>query len=195
MKKSADSSVSLNPVLAERWSPRAFDQSHEISSQDLTGILEAARWSPSANNLQPWRFLVGRRGDQTFNSFIKVLSGFNNAWVPNASVLILVAAQTVNADGTANPYAQYDAGIASANATTEAHHRGLIVHQIAGFDKDAIAKEFDFPLGLRPLAILVIGKQLPADSLIDQTLRERELAPRQRVSLNQLVINSDALAF
>lgn len=195
MKKYAESSVSLNPVLAERWSPRAFDVQHEISFDDLTGILEAARWSPSANNLQPWRFLIGRRGDETFNAFTKVLSGFNNAWVPKASALILVAAQTVNEDGTSIPYALYDAGIASANATTEAHHRGLMVHQIAGFDKDAIAKEFNFTLGLRPLAILVIGKQAPVDSLGDQTLRERELAPRQRVSLNQLVINSDALGF
>ena len=188
MKKKAESSVELIPVLADRWSPRSFDNSYEVSKEDLTGILEAARWSPSANNFQPWKFLVAKRGDTNFEKISKTLTGFNATWAPSASLFILVAAQTTNEDGTARPYALYDCGIASANATTEAHHRGLAVHQIAGFDKDLIAKEFNFPFGLRPLTILVIGKQAKAESLIDETLRERESSARTRLPLEELII-------
>jgi nitroreductase len=191
MKKPAESLVELHPILANRWSPRSFDPSHEVTNSDLTGILEAARWSPSASNSQPWRFLIARRGEECFDSISKLLAGFNAAWAPSASLYILVATQTINPDGTARPYALYDAGIASANATTEAHHRGLAVHQIAGFDKDAIAKEFNFEVGLRPLTILVVGKQAPAETLADQVLRDREAAARERLPLNDLVINSD----
>ena len=190
MKKTADSSVDLNPVLAERWSPRSFDPSYEIPDSDVTGILEAARWAASSNNSQPWRFLVARRGSVEFDSISKTLSGFNSAWAPNASLYILVAAQTTNPDGTARPLALYDVGLASANATTEAHHRGLAVHQIAGFDHDSISAEFKFALGLRPLTILVIGKQAPAESLSEQVLRDRETAKRERLPLTELLLNS-----
>src|SRR5829696_2955681 len=49
-------------VLAGRWSPRAYDVDAPIDETKLASALEAARWSPSANNTQPWRFIVARRG-------------------------------------------------------------------------------------------------------------------------------------
>lgn len=190
MKKPAQSSVNLNPILNDRWSPRSFEKGFKVSDEDVTGILEAARWSPSASNSQPWRFLVAHNGSETFDFISKTLAGFNINWAPNASLYILVAAQTTNNDGTARPWSLYDAGIASANATTEAHHRGLAVHQIAGFDHEAIANEFKFELGLRPLTILVIGKQAPAEALAEDVLREREAAARQRLPLDELLLTS-----
>ena len=60
--KSASTAVPVHPLLAERWSPRGFDQGHELGDAALTALLEAARWAPSAQNSQPWRFLVTRRG-------------------------------------------------------------------------------------------------------------------------------------
>ena len=193
MKKLAKTAVELHPILAERWSPRSFDATHEINDSDVLGILEAARWSPSSNNSQPWRFIVAKRGSDEFKKILKTLTGSNSKWAPSASLFILVSAQTTEADGTTRPMALYDAGIASANATTEAHHRGLAVHQIGGFDREAISKEFNFAIGLRPLTVLVIGKQAPADSLADQALREREMTARVRAPLNDLVINRDTL--
>ena len=138
MKKYAESSVSLNPVLAERWSPRAFDVQHEISTDDLTGILEAARWSPSANNLQPWRFLVGKRNDENFKAFSSTLSGFNTEWAPNASAMILVCAY-------GNPVTKdeiFDSGLAVGSITFQIYSMGLFAHQMAGFSKNKI-KELD----------------------------------------------------
>ena len=189
MKKPADTLVNFNPILKERWSPRSFESDYEISDEDVTAILEAARWSPSANNSQPWRFIVARKGSSEFEKISKHLSGFNAVWAPNAALFILIAAQTTNPDGTARPLALYDAGIASANATTEAHHRGLAVHQIAGFDHDAIVTEFNLGLGLRPLTILVTGKQAPADKLEEQALRDRETSKRERLPLEALLLN------
>jgi len=42
-----------------RFSCRRFHRDPVEESQ-LAFILEAARWAPSAGNLQPWRFLVVR---------------------------------------------------------------------------------------------------------------------------------------
>jgi nitroreductase len=50
----AKTAVEIHDVIAERRSPRSLDESAEISRDDLIGILEAARWAPSANNHQPY---------------------------------------------------------------------------------------------------------------------------------------------
>ena len=71
-------------VLAERWSPRAFTPAATDEAK-LASALEAARWSPSAGNSQPWRFIVARRGSAAFDKIAESLMGFNQAWAPKAS--------------------------------------------------------------------------------------------------------------
>ena len=85
--RTADTSAPLLPALAERWSPRAFDPVAPIDEAKLTAALEAARWSPSANNSQPWRFIVARRGSAAFDAIVGELMGFNQTWAGAASVL------------------------------------------------------------------------------------------------------------
>src|SRR3954447_24097340 len=110
MEKTASTAVPVHPLIAGRWSPRGFDTAHALAPGEITAMLEAARWAPSAMNLQPWRFLVGQRGDGVFEAIFDLLAGGNKAWAGAASALILVAAQTTLADGNANPYALYDTG-------------------------------------------------------------------------------------
>jgi len=50
--RTASTEVDLHPLLADRWSPRAFDRT-PLEDADVTALLEAARWAPSANNYQP----------------------------------------------------------------------------------------------------------------------------------------------
>ena len=76
----AQTSVEIHDLLAERRSPRSLDANAVISTGDLLGILEAARWAPSANNLQPWRFIAGVRGDENFNALLETLVPFNQSW-------------------------------------------------------------------------------------------------------------------
>ncbi|MEI7443163.1 MAG: nitroreductase family protein, partial [Actinomycetes bacterium] len=47
MSKVPQTSAPLAELIRDRWSPRSFDPTHEISDQDLLSILEAARWAPS----------------------------------------------------------------------------------------------------------------------------------------------------
>lgn len=188
MLKSADSLVPLNPLIANRWSPRSFNRVAEISDTDLTAILEAGRWAPSTNNQQPWRFIVAKRGDSHFENLTRSLMGFNATWVPTASALVLVVAVTTNEDGSARPFALYDAGLASAFMTVEASHRGIAVHPIAGFNRDQVKAEYSLPENFSQTAILVLGKQAPADALGDSALIERENAPRVRLKLHELVV-------
>ena len=132
----AETAVPVNEVIAIRRSPRSLDESAAISDSDLLGILEAARWAPSAFNGQPWRFFVGKRGDTTFNQILASLVEFNQSWAKNAATLILVAAKPTRDDGSIHADFQFDCGLAVGQLVIETHDRGLVAHQMTGFDKE-----------------------------------------------------------
>ncbi len=186
MNKRADSSVALHPLIAERWSPRAYDESATISPEDLSAIFEAARWAPSAFNSQPWKFIVGIRGDKKFTQISSVLSDFNKQWAPRASALILVNSLTLRDDGKQNPTALYDTGLAVSLLTVEANHRGFDVHQMSGFDSAMAKSTFALSTGVEPVACVAVGKRTSPDSLSDE-IKAREIAPRSRKALNEIV--------
>ena len=50
MERTPDYPIEL--IFLDRWSPRAFDAA-SLPESDLLTILEAARWVPSAFNIQP----------------------------------------------------------------------------------------------------------------------------------------------
>lgn len=190
-KKSADTSQQLHPLLQERWSPRAFDASHRITDDEINAILEAGRWSPSSNNFQPWRFIVGKRGGQHFEKISQTLQGANQQWAPNASAYVVLNAVMITDEGNPRPVSLYDSGIASAFMTIEANHRGYAVHQVGGFDKEKLKSEFGISVGIEPIAILVIGKQADVDSLSDENLKLRETSSRARKDFSELIITRD----
>jgi nitroreductase len=55
--KPAPADVDIHELFSGRWSPRAFSD-RPVDRALLHTVLEAARWAPSSNNLQPWRFIV-----------------------------------------------------------------------------------------------------------------------------------------
>src|SRR5690348_1569574 len=87
--------TTLHPLLAGRWSTRAFDPDHVLTDAGLERLLEAARWAPSAGNSQPWRLGVARRGTPEFAAMAAALAPGNALWAGAASALVLVAAQHV----------------------------------------------------------------------------------------------------
>jgi nitroreductase len=183
----AQTAVPVNEVIAIRRSPRSFDEQVAISDRDLIGILEAARWAPSAFNGQPWRFFVGKRGDATFNQILTSLVEFNQGWAKNASALILVAAQPTRDDGSIHADYQFDCGLSVAQLVIETHDRGLIAHQMTGFDKDKARTNVEMPTELMPVVVIAIGKQ-DSHERLSGGLAEREISPRERKSLEEIVL-------
>jgi nitroreductase len=175
--------------IAQRWSPRAFDPTFDLSNDDITALGEAARWAPSAANLQPTRFIVGRRGTATFETIVGTLAGFNREWAPNASALIVAVAETTR-EGKPMRWAEYDLGQAVAHLSIEATHRGLITHQMGGFDADALASAFLLAEGLTPVAVVAVGRHDDSDD-VAPAIRERDLAPRARRNLADLTLLLD----
>ena len=82
----------IHELLASRWSPRAFDD--RLVDTDLLRILfEAARWAPSSNNEQPWRFIVATKDQETdWTRLFDCLVEGNRRWAFRAPVLVLSVA-------------------------------------------------------------------------------------------------------
>lgn len=86
----------INEQFINRWSPRAFT-AEPISEETLLSFLEAARWAPSANNSQPWRFLYARRDTPNWERYLNLLVPANRSWAQQASALVVVISKTTYA--------------------------------------------------------------------------------------------------
>ena len=77
--KKAVSDHPIHELLAKRWSPYAFAD-RPVSKTDLLSLFEAARWSPSSYNEQPWSYIVATKEDST--QFPQILSVSSKATKP-----------------------------------------------------------------------------------------------------------------
>jgi nitroreductase len=188
MSKTALTAAPILPVIAERWSPRSYEPDFVISQHDMLSVLEAARWAPSANNEQPWRFSVLNKGSELHTEFSATLSGWNQAWAPKASAIIVVSIVHKKADGTDIEYAMFDAGLAVATLCLQAQELGLHTHQMAGFDHAAAGKVLGLDDHTRTLVAITIGK-LGSPELLEGPLHERELTTRVRHQLDDIVLH------
>ena len=189
--KTAATGSALHPLLAERWSPRGFDRTAQLTAAQTTALLEAARWSPSASNSQPWRFLVAHRGTPEFARVFATLAPGNQAWAGAAAALVVAAATTADADGSPLPWALYDTGQAIAHLSTQAAHEGLAVHQMGGFDRTALAGALGLAEPLVPVVVVAVGRRTDEHDL-PQPFAEREAAPRTRLPLPDLLLDTPA---
>lgn len=127
----------IEPMFLERWSPRAFT-GEAIPKATLMRLFEAARWAPSAFNLQPWRFVYARRETPDWERLFEVLIDYNKAWVRDASALVFVVSDRFRRREGSEPDPLYshsfDAGAAWAYLAMQAHLAGWAAHGMTGFD-------------------------------------------------------------
>ena len=172
----------VHELIQNRWSPRAFSDK-AVPQEVLRSLFEAARWAPSSSNEQPWAYIVATKDDaENFEKSLGALVEFNANWAKKAPVLVIAVAQLAFAKNNApNRNAQYDVGAASLQLSIEATARGLVVHQMAGFDPETAREAYDIPQGWEPIAAMAIGYPGDASSL-PEPLQSREKAPRSRRS-------------
>lgn len=185
-QKPAATNFDIHPLLRNRWSPRAFSP-EPVPASAVLGLLEAARWSPSAVNEQPWGFIVIPREDrEAFANAVEALAEGNRVWAQHVPLLIIAVARLVRErDGQPNPVALYDLGQAVAHLSVQAAAEDLWVHQMGGFSAERARELFAIPENHVPITFIAIGELGDPESLPD-TLRERELAPRARKPLSAI---------
>jgi nitroreductase len=175
------------PAILHRWSPRAFTEK-DVSAKDLKTIFEAVRWAASSNNEQPWRFLVGRRGTETYKKIHDALVPFNQMWAGKAPVLILGAAKMkFSHKSEPNRVALFDLGAASAYLVLQASVLGLAAHQMAGFDTQAARMALEIPAEYELGSVIALGHQGEPESLPVEQMKKQETSPRERKPLREFV--------
>jgi nitroreductase len=126
----------IEPLLLDRWSPRAMS-GEPLEDGELMRLFEAARWAPSTYNEQEWRFLFARRDTPHWTAFFELLMEANKVWCAKAAVLMVVLSHKVfTRDGKPNPVHTFDAGAAFENLALQGAAMGLVVHGMAGFNRD-----------------------------------------------------------
>ena len=186
MEKPTITEIPLIESISRRWSPRAFATT-PVSQDRLRQLLEAARWAPSCYNAQPWTFIVGTQDNpETFRKLSTCLVPVNQAWAAKAPVLMLALAELNFAhNGKPNRHAAHDVGLALGNLLNQATILGLQAHLMAGFSGNTARELFAVPDTHDPVTMLALGYPGDPESLPD-TLREKELAPRTRKSLDEI---------
>lgn len=177
----------IHELLASRRSTRAF--SHQsIEPSKITSLFEAARWSPSSANEQPWHFIAATREDsRIYSALFESLSERNRGWASNAPMLVLAVAQsTYSKSGQPYRHSWYDLGQSVALLSVQAIALGLSVHEMGGFDPGKLKQLFPIPEGFEPVVIFAVGYPDVPDSL-PEDLRKREQAPRSRKPLESFV--------
>ncbi|RYB95792.1 nitroreductase [Nocardioides oleivorans] len=174
--------------MRSRWSGSVYDASHRLGDAEVALLLHAAQWAPSAGNSQPWTFFVCVPGTTNHDRLVANLSRGNSGWVPRASVVFLTAAHVRSGDEVDAPafsdYALYDVGQAAAHLTLQAHSMGLLAHQFAGFDHEALAGALDVPATHQLLTGIAVG--LPGDpGEVDERTAARDHRDRVRRPLSE----------
>lgn len=185
--KRAHSEDGVLPAIQERWSPRAFAE-RDVPREDLKRVFEAARWAPSSSNEQPWRYVVGTRGTETHRKIYESLVGFNQQWAGKAPVLMLSLAKAIfGHHDTPNRHAMHDLGAATAYLVLQATALGLATHQMGGFDREKARTLLGIPEGFELGAAIALGYQADPETLGNEELIKREIAPRERKPLHDFV--------
>jgi len=177
----------VHAVIAQRWSPRAFDAGKAVEQEKLLSVLEAARWAPSCFGDEPWRFVVTNRfeNEEAWQQMLALLVPGNQAWAQHAPVLMLACADSIfRANGKMNRWAHYDVGQASISLCLQATALGLATHQMGGFDADKARDVLRIPEQFTPMAALALGYQGDASAL-DEDLQSIELAERKRQPMSE----------
>ncbi len=173
----------IDPLFIERWSPRAF-QKHEISDEVMHRMMDAARWSPSCFNAQPWRFYTSTKN--TFDDFLALLVDANQAWAKDASVIgFLVGQKHFEHNGKPNSYYDFDSGAAWMAMTLQARMEGLYTHGLGGIKKGEASDYLQVDTDQAEVLMgFTIGKLADLNELSDEQ-RNNE-TPNDRLELSKI---------
>ncbi len=176
----------VHPLITARMSKRAYDPQRPVELPLILSLLEAARWAPSGNNRQSWRFHIARPDDSLRPAFEHALNP-GNAWAKRAYLLVAVVLPAE----FARPKAYLDIGLAVENLLLQATAHGLVTRPMGGFHADIIHKSLHLPPDDEIVLMIAIGH--PGDPAhLDEEARGKEAKPRLRKHLGEIAFWADA---
>ena len=159
-----------------RRSIRAF-KSEDVPPEIVEKLIDAARWAPSAGNIQPWEFIIVRNPEIKRNL---AKAALNQSFIEEAPVVIVVCADEIRSSqgyGVRGKtlYCIQDTAAAAQNIHLAAYSLGLGTCWVGAFNEEEAREILEIPQGVRPVAIIPVG--YPAE----------KPSARNRRPLNQII--------
>src|SRR3989344_2525495 len=185
IKNSRKSQYKINSIFLKRWSPRALSP-ESLPKEDLFSLFEAARWSPSSFNGQPWRFLYALKGTKFWDLFYSFLSEGNKSWCVNAPVLIvLLSRKNFEHNEKSDRHHSFGAGSAWMSLALQARMKNLIAHGMAGFDIEKAKTNLQIPENYNVECMIAVGTQGEIENLPEE--KKKAEKPNDRKPLDSLI--------
>ena len=159
-----------------RRSIRAF-KNQGVPAEIVEELIDAARWAPSAGNIQPWEFIIVRK-PRIKRRLVETALG--QMFIEEASVVIVVCADEERSSqgyGVRGKtlYCIQDTAAAMQNIHLTAYSLGLGTCWVGAFREEEARKILKIPRGTRPVAIIPVGYPAEAPTA------------RMRKSISQIV--------
>lgn len=182
--------LKVNGLITKRRSSRTFSDK-PITQEELDVLFEAARWSASSRNEQPWRFIYAKKGNRSFQAILETLWEGNFTWAKESSVLIVaVAKNNFDFNNSTNRHSFFDVGQAVATMLLQATEMDIYGRQMGGFSAHQAKEALNIPDGYEPVVVIGLGYLGNADNL-PENLKQRELAQRTRKPIEELVFKDN----
>mgnify|MGYP003347203786 FL=1 len=177
--------MQVKEAIQQRRSIKSFDPNHAMTKNDVDTLLSHAILSPTAFNIQNWRFIVVT--DKALRQKIRAVS-WDQAQVEEASILIVLVADlmawnkepsrywkdapkpvqdylvpAIHQYYEGKPQVQRDeamrsCGMAAMNIMLHAKSMGYDTCPMDGFDFDKVAQLLNLPKDHTPAMFVCIGK-------------------------------------
>jgi len=181
--------LTVSETLANRRSTRSFLET-PIEEEKLNLIMSAARWSASATNTQPWRFILVR-DKQEMERVATGLSPGNAAWSLRCPAYVVVCGRPEDSHyhmKEGKQFYLFELGLAVQSIVLQAHALGLVAHQMGNFTEDVVRDVLGIPQDYKVAVVVALGYRGPSDLLPTQELRDREVATRERKDFSEVVL-------
>lgn len=141
--------------LARNRRPPSRFADRPVPDHDLSCILDAARYAPSAGEGQPWRFVVVREGLRRHRI---AEAAFHHPHARTAPVLVLCCAR-IHSHVSANGRQSFPVDVAAATQTMTlaAADLGLATSWLTGFRESAVREAAGVPADVPIVAVLAVG--------------------------------------
>jgi len=181
--------MNVTQAITERRSVKVFDPHHRMSEQEINQLMSLAMLSPTAFNIQNWRFVLvtdpvlrqqiraasWNQAQVEEASLLIVLTADLNAWAkqperywknaPKAAsdVLVPMIGQYYQSNGQVQrDEAMRSCGMAATTLMLAAKEMGYDTCPMDGFDFAAVSKLLNLPADHIPTMFIVVGKALKA---------------------------------
>ncbi len=159
----------------------------DIPQDVLDRVIEKARWSPSAGNNQPWRFIFAR--EKASRAAVAKALALGNEWAAAAPILIAVCAREADdavRDDDPVKYYQFDTGLGTMGLLLAAVDEGLMAHPMGGFDAPKLHSALAIPTDYHIFCLIALGYEGPIEQL-DERTQAKDRRPRTRKTVKEIV--------